>query len=257
MSVEREKGLEPRSLTREITGNKEMKELSREGFQCVRMLSTRSYVLPCDGGYLLIDTTYTKDHRKFLKALVKLGIKLLDIRYVLLTHHHNDHAGLVTQLTGQCGALVISHKNAVEQLRKGENKLGNPVNRRVKPLISLAKLFGAMSSFPPVVLRDEDLVVTSDDDGILRSIGIEGRILCTPGHTQDSISVMLDDGNAFVGDIAFNNLKFAGTKYRPLYIDSLDELFDSWRKILNEGAKTVYPVHGKPFPAERLGSYLD
>lgn len=228
-----------------------------EGFKYVKMLATRSYVLPCDGGYLLIDTTYKKDYEKFVKELDRLQIKLSDIQYILLTHHHDDHAGLVTKLTGQCGARVISHEKSAEPLQKGENDLGKTLNRRVKVPILLARLSGGMTSFPSFVLRDEDLVVAGDDDRLLRNIGVEGKILCTPGHTQDSISVVLDDGSSFVGDLASNFFKAAGTRHRPFYIDSMSELLDSWRKILDEGAMTIYPVHGKPFPAERLKSFLD
>lgn len=231
--------------------------MGHQGFKCVKMLATRSYILPCDGGYLLIDTTYKKDYEKFIKALDRQGIKVSDIRYILLTHHHDDHAGLVMELTGQCDARVIAHEKAAEPLAKGANELGETPNRRVKLVIALAKLSGGMTSFPPAVLRDEDLVVSGDDNHLLRNIGIDGKVLCTPGHTQDSVSIVLDDGNAFVGDLASNAFRVAGTKHRPYFIDSLDDLLDSWRKILDEGSETIYPVHGKPFPAERLKYYLD
>lgn len=231
--------------------------MGHQGFKCVKMSVTRSYILPCDTGYLLIDTAYKKDSEKFMKALDRLGIKLSDIRYILLTHHHDDHAGLVTKLTDQCDALVIAHEKAAEPLAKGANDLGEVTNRRAKMLMVLAKLSGGLTSFPPVVLRDEDLVVAGDDDQLLRKIGIEGKVLYTPGHTQDSISIVLDDGNAFVGDLASNAFKVAGTRFRPYYIDSMEELLDSWSKVLDEGAKTIYPIHGKPFPAERLRFYLD
>jgi glyoxylase-like metal-dependent hydrolase (beta-lactamase superfamily II) len=54
------------------------------------------------------------------------------------------------------------------------------------------------------------MVVSSDDFDLLKNIGIEGKILYTPGHLRDSISVVLSDGNAFVGDAAMNFLNFCG-----------------------------------------------
>jgi glyoxylase-like metal-dependent hydrolase (beta-lactamase superfamily II) len=66
---------------------------------------------------------------------------------------------------------------------------------------------------PPVTLRDDDITVRGNDDDILRGIGIDSRILYTPGHRKDSITVLLDDGSAFVGDLAFNLAPFAGKKY--------------------------------------------
>ena len=103
-----------------------------------------------------------------------------------------------------------------------------------------------------MIPRDEDIVVKGDNDDFLRDIGIEGRILHTPGHTPDSISVVLDDGDAFVGDLSMNWPKFLGFNYRPLYIDDMDSIYAGWRKVLDAGLKTIYPGHGKPFPPERL-----
>ena len=213
---------------------------------------TNSYILPCDDGYLVIDTSYEKDYKKYLKALNALGIDLPDIRYILLTHHHGDHSGLVAQIINQSDVRIIVHEKGLGFLKKGENEFGEPPNLRVKSLIPLFKLIGGLSDFPPVVIRDEDLVVTGDDDALLRGIGIEGKILHTPGHTSDSISVILDDGNAYVGDLSMNLLKIVGFKYRPMFIVSKDKLFANWRRVLDAGSKTIHPAHGKPFPAERL-----
>ena len=223
----------------------------------MKLLATRSYLLPCEGGYLLIDTSYKNDYKRFVHALEKLSFRLSDIQFILLTHHHDDHAGIAARLASECDARIIAHEMEVGPLEKGENELPPPLNPRIKIIYYMAKLSGGMTSFPPVILRDEDFVVSGDDDLLLRNAGIEGKILYTPGHTKGSISVLLDDGNAFVGDLTSNAFKFTGTKHRPFYIDSTDDLFDSWRKILDQGSKTIHPVHGKPFPAERLQFYLN
>lgn len=227
-----------------------------EASYCVKLQATRSYLLPCEGGYLLIDTAYNNDYKRFMRALEKLGFRLSDIQFILLTHHHDDHAGIATRLANECDARIITHEMEVGPLENGENELPPPLNSRSKIIYYIGKLSGGMTSFPPVILRDEDLVVSGDDDLLLRNIGIEGKVLCTPGHTKGSISVLLDGGNAFVGDLASNAFKFTGTKHRPFFIDSMDDLFESWKKILDEGSKTIYPVHGKPFPAEHLQNYM-
>jgi glyoxylase-like metal-dependent hydrolase (beta-lactamase superfamily II) len=182
---------------------------------------------------------------------------LSDIEFILLTHHHDDHAGLAARLASECDARIISHELELAPLEKGENVLPPPANRRAGMTYYGAKLSGGMTPFPPVAPTDKDIVISGDDDLLLRNIGIDGQILCTPGHTKGSISVLLDDGNAFVGDLTSNSFKLTGVKHRPFYVDSIDDLFSSWSKVLDAGAKTIHPVHGKPFPAERLRPLLE
>ncbi len=114
---------------------------------------------------------YKRDYDKFVRKLEKQGIKLADIKYIFLTHHHDDHTGLVVHISGQCGAHVFASEKGVEPLKKG-----------------------GMSTFPPVTLGDGDVIISGDDDRLLRSIGVDGKILSTPRHTKDSVSILLDDG---------------------------------------------------------------
>ena len=74
----------------------------------------------------------------------------------------------------------------------------------------------------------------------------------TPGHTEDSISVLLSDGSAIVGDVAMNFLNICHTRHSPIYIQDFEEMYGSWKKLIEHGAKTIYPAHGKPFSAEEL-----
>ncbi len=91
---------------------------------------------------------------------------------------------------------------------------------------------------------------------MLRRLGIAGRILWTPGHTAGSISVLLDDGRAFVGDAAMNFLRLCRTGYRPLYAEDYSQVFRSWARLLEAGARQIYPAHGRPFAAARLQEAL-
>lgn len=231
--------------------------MGQGNFQRVEMPIFSNYLLRCDGGYLLIDTSYKNDYEKLIGGLDALGVKVSDIKYILLTHHHDDHTGLVAQLSGESGARILAHERAIRPLSKGENEpVIEPLNNRVRLFFFILRRLVGVSGFSPVIIGEEDIVVTGDDDRFLRSIGIDGKIICTPGHTKDSISVLLDDGNAFVGDAAMSSPMVAGIKYRPVYVENMDEVFSSWKRILAEGAQTIHPFHGKSFPAQRLGLYL-
>jgi hydroxyacylglutathione hydrolase len=79
-------------------------------------------------------------------------------------------------------------------------------------------------------------VVLEGEQLSLGAYGIEAELLHTPGHTPGSLSVLLPGGEALVGD--------------------LDQAVASWNLLLARGVKTVYPGHGRPFPAARLAELI-
>jgi glyoxylase-like metal-dependent hydrolase (beta-lactamase superfamily II) len=217
---------------------------------------TKCYLVGCSDGYLLIDTGYPKDHERFLKITDRLDLEQDKIQYLLLTHHHDDHAGFAARLVEQTGCKVIVHQDAILPLRKGESEeTMEPLNHCIRVVFSLFRIIHREFRYPPFAIRDNDLVVSDDDFDLLRSIGIEGKILHTPGHSRDSISVVLSDGNAIVGDAAMNFLNFCGTKYRPIFVEDIGLVFESWQKLIDHGAEWIYPSHGSPFSAEKLTRY--
>ncbi len=88
------------------------------------------------------------------------------------------------------------------------------------------------------------------DELSLDEYGIAGRIVYTPGHTAGSISVLLDSGEAVVGDMAMNSLPMRLSPGLPVFAENLSQLMESWRMILKQGVATIYPSHGGPFPAD-------
>lgn len=63
------------------------------------------YLIPCQEGYLQIDTGYEHDYSLYRRNLAKAGIALESIHYPLLTHHHDDHAGISELIHG----AVVNH----------------------------------------------------------------------------------------------------------------------------------------------------
>ena len=94
------------------------------------------------------------------------------------------------------------------------------------------------------------------DELSLDEYGIAGRIVYTPGHTAGSISVLLDSGEAVVGDMAMNSLPMRLSPGLPVFAENLSQLMESWRMILKQGVATIYPSHGRPFPADVMRKAL-
>ena len=97
-------------------------------------------------------------------------------------------------------------------------------------------------------------MIEGDNSDLLEEIGVEGVILHTPGHTRDSISVLLSDGSAFVGDAAMNFLWWTGIGHRPIVVEDLKAAYGSWRKLREHGARMIYPSHGRAFSATELAA---
>ena len=85
----------------------------------VKLGFTNCFLLPCNDGYLLIDTSYRNTFSRFQKGVARFGIEISDIKYLFLTHHHDDHAGFAADLVEKTGCQVIAHQHAVAPLRKG------------------------------------------------------------------------------------------------------------------------------------------
>lgn len=220
---------------------------------------TKVYLVPCDGGFLLIDTGYEADYKRFRKKLVKEGIRIDQIRHLLLTHYHDDHAGFAHKLKNEFGIPLIVQKKSIPLLKIGDSKAaeeGRYITKRLQVLFFFFSLFHRSFRYPPVIVTDEDTVVDGDDNQVLRNIGVSADILYTPGHTQDSMCVLFDDGTVFAGDAVMNFLKFTGSRYRPIYYTDADEMYSSIRRLVSAGAKTILPAHGNPYSVEKLSKIL-
>ena len=123
---------------------------------------------------------------------------------------------------------------------------GHVMRAVLKPLMPL--LFRFPATQVDVVLGDEGLSLTE--------YGIPGRVIHTPGHTAGSVSVLLETGDAFVGCMAHNNLPFRLSPGLPIFAEDLEQLRESWKRMLNQGARTIYPAHGEPFSADIIRRVL-
>jgi hydroxyacylglutathione hydrolase len=193
---------------------------------------TNRCLLPCNEGYLLVEAGSAKEFSLFLRQLKERGITAEEIKYLFLTHHHEDHAGFTSSLRQASGCRIITHREASEPLQKGEplRTRGGLVNRRVIVLTLYLLLKEVRLSFTPVELEETDILVEGDDNELLRSLGVPGKILHTPGHSPDSISLLLDDGSCFCGDAAMNNPAWLDTRCCCIFVSDIEEYYRSWQK---------------------------
>ena len=183
----------------------------------LRYGNTNSYFLSGKSGGLLIDTDYAGTLPAFYKALKQHGIRTDDIGYVLATHYHPDHMGLIGQLAQQGAKLLLAECQ--------------------KDFVHSSDYIFNRDKLPFVPIEEKNAIVTScrESRDFLLSLGIHGEIISTPSHSEDSISVILDDGTCIAGDLE-----------PPEYIDAYEDnpaLKKDWEHILYYNPKRICYAH--------------
>jgi glyoxylase-like metal-dependent hydrolase (beta-lactamase superfamily II) len=237
----------------------------------LRLSLTNDYLFANKTKWILVDTGYAEDWEIFKKRLEGQNIKISQISHLILTHHHDDHAGFINELIeANPDIIVVMSELTRELLLVGMNDIthgGGIINRRIKTLLDFKQFYVTLKShkkvsksqnlvFKPYIVRTNDIILEGETR--LADIGVDvgATIFPSPGHTIDSISILFDDGDCIVGDAAANFLNFAGAKYCVVFVRDLDEYYDTWRDLLARGTKRILPAHGPAFPSERLAKNL-
>ncbi|WP_305824509.1 subclass B3 metallo-beta-lactamase [Massilia brevitalea] len=129
-----------------------------------------SVLITSSKGHILIDGGTPKSAQTIIEHVRRLGFKPEDIKYILVSHAHVDHAGGVAQLQRLSGATVLTSPAAQPVLESGKPDRGDPQ-------------FGALPDMEPV----EN--VKTVRDGEIVSVGpLAVKANYTPGHTRGGIS---------------------------------------------------------------------
>ena len=176
----------------------------------------------------------------------------LKLRYIINTHGHWDHIGSARDMKQVTGAEIALHQREKDWLEKAlkSQPPGATTFGRIVTLI--VKMF-----LPFVHIPATNVDIVLDDEGLsLSEYGIPGRIVHTPGHSPGSVSVLLETGDAFVGDLAMNIPLLRSSPGFPIFAEDMQQVKASWRRLLDEGVGTVYPAVGKPFSADIIREAL-
>ncbi|MCM1259579.1 MAG: MBL fold metallo-hydrolase [Prevotella sp.] len=179
---------------------------------------TNTYFVRGQYGGLLIDTDGPKTLSLFFKAIKNKGILLTEITYILATHYHPDHIGLISQLMKLGIQLLVvdvqyQYVHFADELLKRDRNL----------------------MYEPIFEKDAVVIRCAESRTFLSTLGIEGEIVSTPSHSSDSISLILDDGSCIVGDLE-------PVEYQEAYVNN-DQLQKDWKLVMQYHPRVIYYGH--------------
>jgi glyoxylase-like metal-dependent hydrolase (beta-lactamase superfamily II) len=195
-------------------------------------------VLHGPGGVALIDPGPTSTLPALRAGLERAGIGLTDVRSIVLTHIHLDHAGATGTIAHeQPDVRVYVHE-------KGAPHMIDPA----KLVASATRLWGAdmdrlWGEVRPV---PRELVVSLAGGERIDAAGRDLMVAYTPGHASHHVSFYnADSGVAFVGDTAGICLGRGAFVLPPTPPPDIEP--DAWRASLalieGWGADTLFITH--------------
>jgi hydroxyacylglutathione hydrolase len=200
---------------------------------------------------VLVDTGTRNETSTILKAFQKAGLNLQDLSLIVHTHAHFDHCGSTADLQQKSGALVAIHKSDSSCFMEGKSAHIEPIN-----------LFGKLiTPFMKDGYQTTKIDLLMDDEFDLHPYGLDGKVIATPGHTPGSISILLDSGEAIIGDL-FGGGRLMGLFQpgRPRYhhwYSNFDIAQKSIAQILEKNPTRIFAGHGGPLEGKDVIKYFN
>jgi ribonuclease/clavin/mitogillin len=178
--------------------------------------SANYYVRETTNEKLLVDSGWPGTFPKLSAALKRNDIALNEVKHLLVTHFHPDHAGLTQELKNRGAQLIL-------------------LESQVHFIAPLEDLYKAQELAYVAIRKDDNIQLSfKDSRKFLSTLGIEGEIIPTPGHSDDSVTLVLDNGYAFTGDLT----------PRLLVSEENKTAKESWDRIYQHKITRIFPGHG-------------
>lgn len=159
-----------------------------------------SVLVTSDYGHILVDTGLPESAALIAKNIQELGFELSDVKAIVFSHAHADHAGGAAELQKLTGAQIYALRPAEAVLRTGKLPKDDP------------QAAGKSTPIPTV-----ERIWVATDGQLLGVGGIRVRVQATPGHTPGSATWTWDacEGSRCLDFVYADSLTAVGAgKYR-------------------------------------------
>ena len=194
---------------------------------------TDNCYLVTDGRKAILVDTASKQNLDQVKA----ECDRYEMKLIVLTHVHFDHAENAAVLSGMYGIPVAIHRKDEELFESFDKQ---PL--KSSGLVGRVVLGASLKMLRNTCVEKPDPLICVRDGDDLSPYGIEAKVIELPGHTLGSIGVDVEGKHLIVGD-ALDNWIRPGIGH--LFHDR-DAVRKSAEKIRAMGDRTIYYGHGKP-----------
>jgi glyoxylase-like metal-dependent hydrolase (beta-lactamase superfamily II) len=210
-----------------------------------------AHLIRTAAGCVLVDAGIPGSERMIGRVLSRHGLGFRDIKLIVVTHAHTDHAGSAARLRNLSGAPILAHKDDADFYSRKVPMTFCPTGLVGRLFLKTPLPHQPYEGFVP------DVMMKSGDTVDLHEFGVDGVIRHTGGHTPGSIAVELSSHDALVGDLVASGILIGGivfTKHaiRPPFEDDPQRVARELQRMVQGGATRFYMGHGGPLGADEV-----
>ncbi|MDX9771532.1 MAG: MBL fold metallo-hydrolase [Tenuifilaceae bacterium] len=215
---------------------------TKNGYHIFRVVTGRSnaYLVSYGGRNILVDTGTSPYYNRLIKNINSIIAYREHIDMIVLTHTYFDHCQNASRLRRDHGSIILASRYESEFAKKGYTPIPKGTWAYSRLISKIGSLIG--SSFLGYPLFPIDIEV--EDEYAFNDFDLNLKVLSTPGHSAGSISLIVDNEIAVVGDAMFGIFR---NSILPPFADDKRKMFESWKKLYATGCRLFLPGHGKNF----------
>jgi glyoxylase-like metal-dependent hydrolase (beta-lactamase superfamily II) len=211
---------------------------------------SKAYLISTEKGTLLVDTGKKSSFNRLVRNISSLNLDRKTIDFLILTHSHYDHCQNANSIKQKYNCKII-----MSEKEEGFATLGfTPIPKGTTLLTNLISLAGKKLSqkwfeYTPFT---PDILVNDHFD--LENLGFSIRLVHTNGHSIGSVSILIDNEIAIVGDEMLGTFR---NSIFPPFADDIPGMINSWEKLLKTGCSVFLPGHGNEISRALLQNEYD